>query len=430
MTPPRADPPRLTRRAVHLGAAASALSASTLAAAPALALRRREPVRVAVIGPGKRGMNLMRNAFLRDGFQVTAVCDVDANRLAAAKALADERQQGSDCFATTRHEEAMDREDVDAVVIATPDHWHAHQILDGAKRKKHIYCEKPLTLTLREAQLVIPAVKEAGVAFQTGSQQRTEFGQRFVTACEMVRNGRLGQVLTVHVGVGGPPTACDLPAEEPEPGLDWDRWLGPAPLRPYNSELSPRGVHGHYPAWRRYWEYAGGGLADMGAHHFDIALWGLRRDGSGPVEVHPPTVRGANTGAWVVFEDGVRMVHGGMSGTTFIGTEGVLPVDRGRIDSSPARILEEPLPEDAERLPRHPSHAQDWLQAIRGEGPTTCPVEVGSGSVAICQLLNIAYRLRRPLQWDPARWEFPGDDEANALLDYDRREGYELPSLG
>ena len=121
------------------------------------------------------------------------------------------------------------------------------------------------------------------------------------------------------------------------------------------------------------------------------------------------------------------MAHGGMSGTTFVGTQGVLPVDRGRIDSSPAKILEEPLPEDAERLPRHPSHAQDWLQAIRGEGPTTCPVEVGSGSVAICQLLNIAYRLRRPLQWDPARWEFPGDDEANALLDYERREGYELP---
>ncbi len=419
MTPP------LTRRAFHLGAAASALSAWS----PALALGRQDPspVRVAVVGPGKRGMNLMRNAFLGGGFQVTAVCDVDANRLAAAKALAEERQPGTDCFATTRHEEAMDRADVDAVVIATPDHWHAHQILDAAARGKHIYCEKPLTLTLREAQLVIPAVRKAGVVFQTGSQQRTEFSQRFVTACEMVRNGRLGEILTVHVGVGDPAVACDLPAEELEPGLDWDRWLGPAPARPYHSDLSPRGVHGHYPSWRRYWEYAGGGLADMGAHHFDIAMWGLRRDGSGPIQVHPPSVPGARSGASVVFDDGVRMVHGGMSGTTFIGTQGVLPVDRGRIDASPASILEDPLPEDAERLPRHPSHAQDWLQAIRGEGPTTCPVEVGAGSVAICHLLNLTYRLRRPLTWDPDRWEFPGDAEANALLDYERREGYELP---
>ncbi len=418
--------PLLSRRDFHRGAASAALAASL----PSFGARRDDPpaVRLAVIGPGKRGMNLMRGAFLGNGFQVVAVCDVDKSRLDAAKALADERQPDTDCFATTRHEDAMDRDDVDAVVIATPDHWHAHQILDAARRRKHIYCEKPLTLTLREAQLVIPAVQKAGVAFQTGSQQRTEFAQRFVRAAELIRNGRLGDVMTVHVGVGAPPAACALPAEEMEPGLDWDRWLGPAPLRAYHSELSPRGVHKHYPAWRRYWEYAGGGLADMGAHHFDIAMWALGRDGSGPVEVHPPLVDGAETGASVVFDDGVRVVHGGRSGATFVGTEGTLAVDRPRIGAEPAKLLEEPLPDDAALLPRRKSHAQDWLQAIHGGEPTTCPVEVGAGSVAICHLLNVAYRLRRKLRWDPVDWRFVDDAEANALCDYERRAGYALPA--
>lgn len=419
--------PLLTRRDFHRGAATAALTA----ALPSFSSRRSDPpvVRLAVIGPGKRGMNLMRGAFLGNGFQVVAVCDVDSNRLDAAKTLADERHPNSKCFATTRHEEAMDRKDVDAVVIATPDHWHAHQILDAAKRQKHIYCEKPLTLTLREAQLVIPAVQKAGVVFQTGSQQRTEYGQKFVDACELIRNGRLGEVMTVHVGVGDPPVACTLGTEDMEPDLDWDRWLGPAPSRPYHSDLSPRGVHKHYPSWRRYWEYAGGGLADMGAHHFDIALWALGRDGSGPVEVHPPHVAHAKTGASVVFDDGVRIVHGGRSGATFVGTEGVLSVDRGRIGADPTKLLEEPLPEDAALLPRRPSHAQDWLQAIHGDDATTCPVEVGASSVAICHLLNVAYRLRRELRWDPENWRFTDDDEANALCDYQRRDGYELPPL-
>ena len=417
----------LSRRDFHRGVASAALAS----ALPSIGspTNAPPPVRLAVIGPGKRGMNLMRGAFLRDGFEVVAVCDVDQNRLAAAKKLADERQPNSDCYATTRHEDAMDRADVDAVVIATPDHWHCHQILDAAKRNKHVYCEKPLTLTLREAQLVVPAVQKAGVAFQTGSQQRTEYGQRFVQAAELIRNGRLGDVMTVHVGVGAPPRACALPEEELEPGLDWDRWLGPAPMRPYHSDLSPRGVHKHYPAWRRYWEYAGGGLADMGAHHFDIAMWALGRDGSGPVEVHPPLVEGAETGASVVFDDGVRIVHGGRSGATFVGTEGTLAVDRPRIGAEPSKLLEEPLPDDAALLPRRKSHAEDWLQAIRGGEQTTCPVEVGAGSVAICHLLNVAYRLRRKLRWDPIQWRFVGDDEANALCDYERRAGYELPTL-
>lgn len=386
------------------------------------------PVRIGLIGCGIRGRRLLENAFLpNEGFRVTAVAEVDAQRLADAKRRVDERQGDERCWTTVDHRGLLARDDVDAVVIATPDHWHANQILDACLAGKDIYCEKPLTLTLREAQLVVEAVKRHGVVFQTGSQQRSEFGHRFVKAAEAVRAGRIGRVLNVNVGVGDPPVPCDLGADEPEPGLDWDRWLGPAPARAYSEVLSPRGVHGHYPQWRRYREYAGGGLADMGAHHFDIAQWALGMDGSGPVRVVPPRVPAATRGAAVEYADGVRMTHGGPSGVTFIGEGGMIAVDRGRLSSEPASALEGEPEDEALRLPRNANHAQDWLDRIRDRGQPICNAEVGARSVAICHLLALAYQHRRELQWDPASWRFVDDDEANTWLDHERRAGYGLP---
>ncbi|MEM8711587.1 MAG: Gfo/Idh/MocA family oxidoreductase, partial [Planctomycetota bacterium] len=208
-----------------------------------------------------------------------------------------------------------------------------------------------------------------------------------------------------------------------------DRWLGPAPMRAYSEVLSPRGVHGHYPQWRRYWEYAGGGLADMGAHHFDIAQWALGMDDSGPVRVLPPADPTSKRGATLVYENGVRLVHGGPNGATFIGEKGVIAVDRGRISSVPEKILEWEAEEgSAERLPRHRGHAADWLDRIRDRGTPICSAEVGARSAAICQLMNIAYAHRRELRWDPSAWRFQ-EDEANAWLDYERRDGYELPNV-
>jgi predicted dehydrogenase len=279
----------------------------------------------------------------------------------------------------------------------------------------------------------VEVVRKHGRVFQTGSQQRTEFGSRFVDACEHVRNGHIGRVLTVNVGVGDPARPCDLAAEELEPGLDWDRWQGPVPLRAYNSVLSPRGIHGHYPRWRSYLEYAGGGLSDMGAHHFDIGQWGLGRDGSGPVRVEPPADPGALRGAAVVYEDGVRMTHGGPSGTTFIGDGGLIHVDRGRLSSTPGDILQREFSEDEERLPRPANHAANWLECIHSRERPVCDVEVGASSVAVCHLLNLAYRHREAVGWDPARWRFVSEDggesPANAWLDYERRPEYDLPSF-
>src|SRR5204863_9600267 len=176
---------------------------------------------------------------------------------------------------------------------------------------KDIYCEKPLTLTLREAALCIEAVRRHKRVLQTGSQQRSNVFGKFRETCELIRSGRIGKVKTVHVGVGGSSQWCDLPEEPAEAGLDWGLWLGQAPMRPYHSVLSPRGMHNHFPAWRNYREYSGGGMTDMGAHHFDIAQWALGMDESGPAEVIPPQDAKAESGLKLLFANGVEMIHGG-----------------------------------------------------------------------------------------------------------------------
>ncbi len=405
------------------------------AIAPSLRLPRgripaNDKVQIAVIGMGIRGKNLLRNEFFgNEAFRVVAVCDVDQNRREHGKGFVDERQGDKDCAVHADHREVLARSDVDAVVIATPDHWHAIQALDACNAKKDIYCEKPLTRTLHEAERLIDAVRKTGVVFQTGSQQRTEFGHKFVTAAELIRNGRIGKVLTAHVGVGDPPIWCDLPEEAVEPGLDWDRWQGPAKERAYNEILSPRGVHTHYPMWRRYRDYCGGPLADMGAHHFDIVQWALGMDGSGPVGILPPAEEGARRGATLVYADGTRVVHGGPSGATFVGTGGMIHVDRGRISSVPDNLLKDPLPDDAELLPRQPNHGQDWLDAIRSRQRPICDVEVGARSCAVNLLLCEAYERREVVRWDPAAWRFVDDAAANARLVDDGRDGYRLPAV-
>ena len=426
--------PHLTRREILAAAAIAPTVWSNPLGRWRQGVSPNQQVAVGLIGIGIRGRNLMNGAFLRQGgFRVVAVCDVDRSRRVDGKRRVDERYANTDCAAYGDHHDLLAHKGLDAVVIATPDHWHANQIIDSARAGMDIYCEKPLTLTLREAQVVVEVVRKHDRVFQTGSQQRTEFGKRFVRACEHVRNGHIGKVLNVNVGVGDPARPCDLTGEKLEPGLDWDRWQGPVPAREYSSVLSPRGLHGHYPQWRAYQEYAGGGLADMGAHHFDIAQWGLGKDGSGPIRVLPPENPDALRGATVIYEDGVRLTHGGPSGVTFIGESGMLHVDRNRISSVPGEILERVLTEGEEHLPRPANHAADWLECIHSRSRPICDVEIGAGSVAICHLLNMAYRYRRTLEWDPVHWRFvaparggEGELAANAWLDYERRTGYDL----
>jgi predicted dehydrogenase len=385
------------------------------------------------------GRSLLSRALKRSGLHVVAVCDVDRTRREAARSSVDEHYaKESPGYSGTRgftdHREMLEVEGLDAVIIATPDHWHAPQVIDAARAGKHVYVEKPLSHTLREGRVMVEAVRASGVVCQVGSQQRTEYSGRFIRAVELVRNGRVGRVVSVQVGlptsrVGPSAVACDLPGEEPEPGLDWDRWLGPAPWRAYSSVLSPRGVHDHYPEWRLYREYSGGMVTDWGAHNLDIAQWALGRDASGPVRVEPPRAADADHGARLVYDDGVEVVHGGANGVMFTGEKAWLFVSREKIMASRDEVLKDPEEGESFRLPRPADHLTDWLEAIERGGRPSADVEVGARTAACCHLLNLAYWHGRVLRWDPIAWRFVGEHRDDELMDVPRRAGYELPAF-
>lgn len=426
---------RATRRDVMRLGAAGLLGLAGLGA-PALGargVRRRaganDQITLGLIGMGIQNRYHL-GAFLgRENVRVLAVCDVDTKRREHCKRAADEKYGTKDCAAYNDYRDLLAREDIDAVVIGTPDHWHAIQVVAACRAKKDVYCEKPLSFTLREGKAMIDAVRANERVLQTGSQQRTEYGGKFRLACEIVRSGRIGEIVCVNVGIHameGSPTArpCDLPAEDLEPGLDWDRWLGPAPKRAYHSILSPRGVHNHYPNWRLYREYSGGMITDWGAHMFDIAQWGLGMDESGPVEVHPPAREGFEWGARLVYPSGVEVTHAGPTGVTFMGTNGWVHVSREDLRASREEIVKEPLPAEA-RLHEETDHREDWLKCLATRKRPVCDVEIGARTSAVCHLVNLAYWHRTSLRWDPQKWGFAGGADP-AWFDVERRTGYEL----
>jgi len=397
-----------------------------------------EKIVMGVIGTGKQGRFLMRNFLGHPWVQMVAVSDVDTTRREHHRKMVDDFYSTKTgrpyrgCKAYPDFRDLLQRDDIDAVIIATPDHWHAYQVIFAANQKKDIYCEKPLSLTIREAKLMVEAVRRNQRVFQTGSMQRSM--RSFYRACMLVRNGAIGEIKEIYISVGGPSRWCDLPTEPMEPGLNWDMWLGQAPLRPYNSVLSPRGVHDFFPNWRAYREYSGGGMTDWGAHHFDIAQWGLGMDHSGPVEVYPPdgkqfkylTYRYAN---------GVLMYHGRLEGynygVVFVGTKGKICVDRGRFHSEPEDLSKVDLSKLPIQLYHSTNHYHDFLQAVRKRSRPICDVEIGARSVTVCHLGNLVYWNKRMVRWDPQKWEFVKDPEANSWLDREKRDPWKLePLLG
>jgi predicted dehydrogenase len=392
-----------------------------------------ERITLGFIGVGTMGRGHLGSFLGRAEVQVVAVCDVVKERRDNAQKRVEEhyakqKDKGDykDCKGYNDFRELLARKDIDAVVIATPDHWHAIPCVLAAQAGKHIYCEKPLTLTIAQGRKIVEAVQKNKIIFQTGSQQRSEFGNRFRTAVEYVRNGRIGKVKTVHVGVGDPNRPCDLPEQPLPEGTDWDLWLGPAPKRGYNEALCPKGIHSHFPAWRNYREYAGGGLADMGAHHFDIAQWALDMDTSGPVKIEPPTDEKAKRGLKFTYANGVEMIHDGKIDCAFEGTEGTINVSRGKLESIQAKILEEPLGEKDFRVYPSSDHRKNWLECIRNGKDPICTAEIGHRSATVCHLANLGYQLRRPLRWDPAKERFVDDEEANKLIDRAMRGPWKL----
>lgn len=382
------------------------------------------------------------NGFLRDtSVRVVGVCEVDSNRRTAAKQRVDSKYGNRDCASYVDFRELLQREDIDAVCIATPDHWHAVQTIAAVESGKDVYCEKPLTHNIHESIAVMEAVRRNHRILQTGSMQRSF--REFRVACELVRNGVIGEVRRGEVNFGPPGVPCDLPAEEMEPGLDWNRWIGPAPMRSYNSILSPRGVHNHFPSWRNYQEYGGGMVTDWGAHHLDIIQWGLGKDESGPVAALPPSDPKGMKGAVLLYDGGVPVVHGEGIGAHFWGTDGEVEVTRGRFavrvkgktvasyldrkDKSTSKdkqldLAEEALLKDANvHLYKSSSHLTDFIRSVRSrEKPNTHEV-IGARSAICCHLMNQAYYNREAILWNPEKNQFRGKTGNPAWLTRDYR---------
>ena len=373
------------------------------------------------IGMGKQNNGLLNN-FIGQGIQAVAVCDVDTNRRKNAEKIVNQKHKNSDCQAFVDYREITEDKNIDAVCIATPDHWHSVITISALKNGKDVYCEKPLTHNIHESVEVIKAVKKYNRILQTGSMQRSS--SEFRIACELVRNGVIGKIKNVGIAVGDPGRPCDLPEESPEPGLNWNLWCGPAPLRAYSSVLSPRGIHNYFPAWRNYMEYGGGMVTDWGAHHIDIAQWGLGTDNSGPVEARPPgdwKKWKSRRGAKLVYSNGTTITHQSGFGVHFEGEDGDVKVNRGRFvfslkgkeiakfekrgDGSLGSALqtaEKTFLNNAKvKLYKSTHHIRDFLSSVESRKKPITNEVVGGRSAICCHLMNQTYYNGEVIKWDP-----------------------------
>ena len=423
-----------SRRSFLKGAAASAAATPLLLPSSVWAADTKPSAKLTMgfIGMGTQSRGLL-GAFLGQDTQVLAVCDVDTTRRNDAKKRVDEfyaakKDKAGQCAAVNDFREIINRKDIDAVCIATPDHWHTPIILAALRAGKDVYCEKPLTHNIHEAIEVIKAVDANHRVLQTGSMQRSS--KEFRVACELVQNGAIGKIQRVECSFGGPGVPCTLPEEPMEPGLDWDMWIGPAEMRPYNSVLSPRGIHKHFPHWRSYREFGGGSVTDWGAHHLDIAQWGLGMDASGPVEILPPSKPNATSGGILVYANGVTVEHKGGFGIDFFGTEGEIQVNRGRFTfkrgnemiasyadnkdrkhscAAEVQKAERAFLQDAKiKLYVSKNHMTNFIDCIKSREKPITSEQVGGRSAICCHLLNLAYYHGQKIKWDPAKFAFAG----------------------
>ena len=403
------------------------LSRRSLLAAALPALAQRPPgandrIRVGVIGVGNRG-NLLIDQ-LPETAEIVAVADCFVRRAeeAAAKRKARWRIHRD-------YRRLLDEKDIDAVIVATPDHARVLCCIQACQAGKDVYAEKPLTLYVEEGRALVRAARRYGRIFQAGSQQRSMAMNRL--ACEFVRSGGLGSIYFVlGVNYGGPARIPDLPAESVPGELDWDIWQGQTKFRPYNSQLHLR--------WMRWWDYSGGEMTNWGAHGLDQIQMALGTDETGPVEFWP--LSDGPPGALAFrYASGVtvrlEMPAGELNGgAIFVGEKGRIEVVRNNFRTDPPRMIKElPPPAEVQKwrddvaLWQAKYHMQEWLECMRARKAPSADVEVGHRSVSICHLANITRDLGRRLRWDPAAERFTGDDEANALLNRPRRKGYELP---
>ena len=388
-------------------------------------------VGVALIGSGRRCDNYLTNDVFRRA-QVVATCDVHLTR---AQQIA--QRMGCQTFVQD-YRRILDRKDVDAVMISTPENWHALIAIAACQAGKHVYVEKPLNMSIVEGRRMVEAARKYKRIVQVGSQQRSTPPNR--DGCALIRNGGIGKVHQVIAPNLSSPWICEFPAQPIPAELDWDMWCGPGPLLPYHPNLyACEGL----PGWMNSRDFSVGTMGNWGGHCLDQVQWALGMDATGPIEVlvngpplDPPRYsepESPDRGARICqspalsfrYANGavVELTHGPLSGAIFVGEKGKVEIRRGAVQTNPKELIENV------QLTRDytPEHVNNWLDCIQSGELPVADVEIGHRTATMYHMGNIGRLLGRNLRWDPVNEQFLGDDEANKMLDRPRRKGYELP---
>jgi predicted dehydrogenase len=414
---------RVSRRCVlRYGAGWAAAMAVPWRAAAQRKTLPSNRITMGVIGLGGQGTHNLKSFLTFDDVQVLAVCEVDTNRRRAAKNLVDSAYGNKNCAAYNDFRDVLARDDIDTVLIATPDHWHALLAIEAAQAGKDIYCEKPISLTVAEGRAVAETMKRYNTVYQSGTQRRSIASFRF--GVDIARSGMLGRLQTLHCYYDHGPTCPPQRVEQVPEGFDYDRWLGPAPFEPY----TPLRCHVNF---RWIYDYSGGQLTDLGAHFTDLAQWAHGDELTGPThfEGRAEFPRDGLYNTPVRFEvvatypDGVKIVmHDetepgrGPRGNKFVGTDGWVSVDdTGKVTASSDAILRQ-LHTAQQGYEYMEGHHRDFLTCVRTRGRTIAPPEVAHRSTTTCHVANICLRLGRPLTWDPAAERFVNDPMADGML--------------
>ena len=447
-----------TTSAAAAAAVLGGIGTSTRTLAQEAAKSPNERLRIGCIGTGDRWKAVVSQA-TKFG-DVLAVCDVDSSHMEEGRKMMLEAQSKSgrdykvDAYEDYR--KILERNDLDMVTIVTPDHWHSKIAIEAMQAGKDIYCEKPLTLTINEGKQIVKVLDQTKRVFQVGTQQRTEMGRRFIQAVAMIRDGRIGKVKKVTCDIGGAPASGIIPKADVPKGLNWERWLGQAPLVDFRfKEGEPKSRWGnsrcHYE-FRWWYEYSGGKMTDWGAHHVDIASWAIGMDKSGPISLegiakHPVEMKNGvpvsgdqyNTATefdvTVMCPGGIEMHIVSKSpdgnGILFEGTEGRFHVSRGAMKGGVVDALKEkPLPEDAlekvygGKIPN--MHFENLVASIKTRTQPISDVYSHHRAMTTCHLANIAIRLGRKINWDSEKQMIVGDADAAKWMGREQRKGYEI----
>ena len=406
---------RTTRRA-FLRTSGAILTAPLIASSGALGQGERsaasERITLGCIGVGGRGRNNMGGFLKQKDVQIVAVCDVYASRRDGAKATVDKHYGSEDCSVYKDFRELLARDDIDAVSIASPDHWHAIMTIHACRQGKDVFCEKPLTLAIREGRAMVEAARKHKCVVSGGSQRVLGDYGRMARA---VRSGAAGEIREVFVDVGGSSRPCFYPGQTVPDELDWDMWLGPAPFAPYHPSRCSGGYGLGGKGWRTFFDYSGGMMTDWGGHKFGGALFALGLHETGPVEVIPPD-GDEHKYLTYVFANGLKMYHapGSKKNITFVGTEGQIPGVKSE------KTVEMPVYKGRGGI------IGDFLHSVRTREKPFRDVEIAHRTATVCHLGNIAYNLGRRFKWDPVREEIENDFEASCWLDRPRRAPWTL----